>query len=302
MIFKVKDWVILLRASLCSSIDLGRLRACLPARSGTFEAKYWVTPSQPQYQHGSPLLAWHRHLFLCCFGRCFATITLSCQVVTPSQSHYHHGSPVSAAWQRASPPSLLAKLEQRPWQLTMGSLRASLSSQAAIFKVMYRVCEPTRYSFSKHMAFFSQPHNSRCCWRMLSLFPCDFCHCVFSKHMVQQTKTKQSYVTNKQKIHYKTHTAHIEQTTNELKKCWEVMCHTCPGALCAILAQNHPATVAEPWVALMASESGVGIDISVLHELQKLNKCFSCLMSRTFFNNNKLIRIMIYYSRKFLRL
>ena len=100
VIFIVKDWVILLRASLCSSIDLGRLRACLPARSGTFEAKYWVTPSQPQYQHGSPLLAWHRHLFLCCFGRCFATITLSCQVVTPSQSHYHHGSPVSAAWQR----------------------------------------------------------------------------------------------------------------------------------------------------------------------------------------------------------
>mmetsp|Transcript_22672 Transcript_22672/g.34184 ORF Transcript_22672/g.34184 Transcript_22672/m.34184 type:complete len:99 (+) Transcript_22672:1261-1557(+) len=40
VIFIVKDWVILLRASLCSSIDLGRLRACLPARSGTFEAKY----------------------------------------------------------------------------------------------------------------------------------------------------------------------------------------------------------------------------------------------------------------------
>ena len=154
MIFIVKDWVILLRASLCSSIDLGRLRACLPARSGTFEAKYWVTPSQPQYQHGSPVLAWHRHLFLCCFGRCFATITLSCQVVTPSQSHYHHGSPVSAAWQRASPPSLLAKLEQRPWQLTMGSLRASLSSQAAIFKVMYRV-----QSMRANTVFFFQAHG-----------------------------------------------------------------------------------------------------------------------------------------------
>ena len=61
------------------------------------------------------------------------------------------------------------------------------------------------------------------------------------------------------------------------------MCHTCPDAFCAILAQNHPATVAEPWVALMASESGVGIDISVLHELQKLNKRFRCLVSRTFF-------------------
>ena len=148
----------------------------------------------------------------------------------------------------------------------------------------------TVFFFQAHGVLFPTTQQLCWCWRMLSLFPCDFCHCVFSKHMVQQTKTKQSYVTNKQKLHYKTHTAHIEQTTahieqttNELKKCWEVMCHTCPGALCAILAQNHPATVAEPWVALMASESGVGIDISVLHELQKLNKCFCCLMSRTLF-------------------
>ena len=57
-----------------------------------------------------------------------------------------------------------------------------------------------------------------------------------------------------------------------------------PDALCAILAQNHPAKKsAEPWVALLASESCVGIDTSVLHELQKLNKCFRCLISRTFF-------------------
>ena len=132
--------------------------------------------------------------------------------------YQQHGSDTFCfvALGEASPPSLLAKLEQRPWQLTMGSLRASLSSQAAIFKVMYRVCEPTRYSFSKHMAFFSQPHNSRCCWRMLSLFPCDFCHCVFSKHMVQQTKTKQSYVTNKQNT-YSTHRANDKWTQKVLR-------------------------------------------------------------------------------------
>ena len=62
------------------------------------------------------------------------------------------------------------------------------------------------------------------------------------------------------------------------------MCHTCPDAFCAILAQNHPAKRAEPWVALLATESCVGIDTSVLHELRKINKCFRCLISRTFFN------------------
>ena len=70
------------------------------------------------------------------------------------------------------------------------------------------------------------------------------------------------------------------------------MCHTCPDAFCAILAQNHPAKRAEPWVALLATESCVGIvvivDTSVLHELQKLNKCFRCLISRTFLKNTLL--------------
>ena len=80
----------------------------------------------------------------------------------------------------------------------------------------------TVFFFQAHGVLFPTTQQLCWCWRMLSLFPCDFCHCVFSKHMVQQTKTKQSYVTNKQKLHYKTHTAHIEQTTNELKKCWEV--------------------------------------------------------------------------------
>jgi len=68
------------------------------------------------------------------------------------------------------------------------------------------------------------------------------------------------------------------------------MCHT-SDALCAILAQNHPVKSAEPWVALLASESCVGIDVSVLHELKKLNKCFRCLISRTFFNNIIILRL-----------
>ena len=158
-------------------------------------------------------------------------------------------------------------------------------------------CEPTRYSVSKHMmAFFFQPHDVCCCpggcWRMLSLLTVAFVTVFFQNTWCSRQKQNKLTLHYKEtkKLHYKkTHTAHIEQTTahieqttNELKKCWEVMCHTCPGALCAILAQNHPATVAEPWVALMASELGVGIDISVLHKLQKLNKCFRCLTSRTF--------------------
>ena len=71
------------------------------------------------------------------------------------------------------------------------------------------------------------------------------------------------------------------------------MCHTCPGALCAILAQNHPATVAEPWVALMASESGVGIDISVLHELQKLKAAQRADDTRSF-EQKKITKVDIF--------
>ena len=109
----------------------------------------------------------------------------------------------------------------------------------------------------------------------------DCSHCVFSKHIRPKSFFK-TYIqqTNLQTTNYIT--KHIQQTTIKLKKWWGVIVSYLPWCPCAILAQNHPAKSAEPWVALVASESCVGIDISVLHELQKINKCFRCLISRTF--------------------
>lgn len=231
VIFKVKYWVIL-RASLparaaifedfepaclleqraSKSSDLRRLRASLLLEQRPPKPSNWVISSQPQHQHGSPVSAWQRNLFLCWFGRSFATITLSCQVRAAATFTANDGV-------TSSQPAF----EQR-------SLKSS-TEYASQHSVLF---PSTWCSFSNHTTVAAVLENAITfsLW-LLSL-------CFFKTHGAADKNKTNLYITNKQKLHYKTHTAHRanDKWTQEVMRS---MCHTCPGALCAILAQNHPA-------------------------------------------------------------
>ena len=105
------------------------------------------------------------------------------------------------------------------FQLRCGSFVADLSFSKATVADAKVIIESTVFSFQAHGVLFASTTVAAA-----RILVCDCSHCVFSKHTYDQkvfskltySKQKQNKLTNKQKIHYETHTAHIQQTTIKL--------------------------------------------------------------------------------------